>query len=101
MRISVWQPCRDPTRVVLAPFHALETLELRGCDLSTSAWQGASAVQVALVVLCGPLTGRPWALTPHLHRAVVLRGDLCRSGRSMLAPQELPACWDLCCRSVC
>jgi hypothetical protein len=42
-------PCRDPTRVVLAPFHALETLELRGCDLSTSVWQGAGAVQARAV----------------------------------------------------
>jgi hypothetical protein len=42
-------PRRDPTRVVLAPFHALETLELRGCDLSTSVWQGAGAVQARAV----------------------------------------------------
>ena len=44
--------------MVLAPFHALATLELRGCDLSTSAWQGAIAVQVALALLCGPPLAR-------------------------------------------
>ncbi|KAK9832497.1 hypothetical protein WJX81_002220 [Elliptochloris bilobata] len=45
---SLGYKLRDPTRVVLAPFQALETLELRGCDLSTSAWQGASVVQATL-----------------------------------------------------
>ncbi|KAI3746032.1 hypothetical protein L6452_08447 [Arctium lappa] len=40
--ISVLPPpsCRDPTPVCLLPFGRLKVLELRGCDLSTSAARG-------------------------------------------------------------
>ncbi|XP_076906469.1 uncharacterized protein LOC143562594 [Bidens hawaiensis] len=40
--VSVLPPgsCRDPTPVCLLPFGRLKVLELRGCDLSTSAARG-------------------------------------------------------------
>lgn len=34
------QPLRDPTPLSLLPFGSLKVLELRGCDLSTSAARG-------------------------------------------------------------
>lgn len=34
------QSCRDPTPLCLLPFGRLKVLELRGCDLSTSAARG-------------------------------------------------------------
>jgi hypothetical protein len=33
-------PARDPTPITLLPFSKLKSLELRGCDLSTSAARG-------------------------------------------------------------
>ena len=51
--LAVYTPaaCRDPTRINLSVFCSLLTLELRGCDLSTSAWVGLDALRPTLVNL--------------------------------------------------
>lgn len=42
---------RDPTGLRFAPFSGLRKLELRGCDLSTSAWESLPLLQESLVEL--------------------------------------------------
>lgn len=66
---------RDPTRVNLLPFQALTRLELRGCDLSTSAWVGLANIQQVESLTClGCLEELHHLLAPFSH-VLSMQGD--------------------------
>ena len=66
---------RDPTRVNLLPFQSLSSMELRGCDLSTSVWLGLANIQTSLqgLTCIGSLEELHHLLAPY-SRIVSLTG---------------------------
>ena len=69
---------RDPTRVNLACFSKLTELELRGTDLSTSAWLGLAEVQPSLQCLtcCDSLEELQHLLAPYSRLVTYLGGPM-------------------------